>query len=189
MKKNGFSVKTVVAIGIGAAVFVILGRFVSIPTGVANTSIETTYPFLALMASLYGPVAGFLIGLIGHTIKDATAYGSPWWSWVICSGIIGLIFGLVGSRFDLKHGEFKLKQILSFNLVQVVANYLVWALVAPSLDILIYSEPANKVYLQGIVSATANAISVAILGTLLLKAYAATRTKKRLSYDRCNYWL
>ena len=45
MKKNGFSVKTVVAIGIGAAVFVILGRFVSIPTGVANTSIETTYPF------------------------------------------------------------------------------------------------------------------------------------------------
>ena len=89
-----------------------------------------------------------------------------------------MIFGLIGSRFDLKHGEFKVKQIISFNLVQIVANYLVWGLVAPSLDILIYSEPANKVYLQGTVSATANAIAAAVLGTLLLKAYAASRTKK-----------
>ena len=54
MKKE-FSVQTIVAIGIGAAVFVILGRFVVIPTGFPNTNIETSYPFLALIASLFGP--------------------------------------------------------------------------------------------------------------------------------------
>ena len=45
MKNEGISVKTIVAIGIGAAVFVILGRFIVIPTGFPDTNIETTYPF------------------------------------------------------------------------------------------------------------------------------------------------
>ena len=63
--KNKFSIRTIVAIGIGAAVFMILGRFGSIPSGIPNTNIETAYAYLALMAILYGPAAGFLIGLIG----------------------------------------------------------------------------------------------------------------------------
>ncbi|GBW78706.1 hypothetical protein M1K202_1452 [Staphylococcus aureus] len=52
MKKQDISVKTVVAIGIGAAVFVILGRFVVIPTGFPNTNIETSYAFLALISAI-----------------------------------------------------------------------------------------------------------------------------------------
>lgn len=52
MKKE-FSVKTIVAIGIGSAVFVILGRFVVIPTGFPNTNLETAYPFLALISVIF----------------------------------------------------------------------------------------------------------------------------------------
>lgn len=79
MKKN-LSIKTIVAIGIGAAVFMILGRFGSIPSGIPNTNIETSYAFLALMAALYGPIAGVSIGFIGHALKDLVFYGSPWFS-------------------------------------------------------------------------------------------------------------
>ena len=59
---NKLSIKTIVAIGIGAAVFMILGRFGSIPSGIPNTNIETCYAFLALMAIIYGPIAGISIG-------------------------------------------------------------------------------------------------------------------------------
>ena len=38
MNKSIFTTKTIVAIGIGTALFVILGRFASIPTGIPNTS-------------------------------------------------------------------------------------------------------------------------------------------------------
>lgn len=176
MKKD-FSVKSIVAVGIGAAVFVILGRFVVIPTGFPNTNIETSYPFLALMASLFGPVAGFLIGFIGHTIKDLTTYGA-WWSWIICSGAVGFAYGLIGKRFDLEHGEFTKKNMVTFNLLQGLANIAVWAVLAPVLDILIYSEPANKVFTQGVIAAVTNTVSVGIIGTLLMKAYAQSRTKK-----------
>ena len=65
MKKT-HSIKTVVAIGIGAAIFVVLSRFASIPSGIPNTSLETAYAVLALIAVIYGPLAGFATGLIGH---------------------------------------------------------------------------------------------------------------------------
>ena len=41
--KNNNSIKTVVAIGIGAALFFVLGRFVAIPSPVPNTNISLQY--------------------------------------------------------------------------------------------------------------------------------------------------
>ena len=65
-----FSVKTIVAIGIGAALFFVLGRFVAIPSPVPNTNISIQYGLLAFMATLFGPMAGLLIGFIGHFFID-----------------------------------------------------------------------------------------------------------------------
>ena len=65
MKK--FSVKTVVAIGIGAALFFVLGK-IAIPSPVANTNISLQYAILAMFATLFGPIAGALIGFIGHSL-------------------------------------------------------------------------------------------------------------------------
>lgn len=183
MSKNGLSVRTIVAIGIGAAVFVILGRFASIPTGIPNSNIEVTYAFLALMAVIYGPVAGGLIGLIGHALKDLIFYGSVWWSWVIVSVFVGFVFGLVSKKIDIESGEFGVRKAITFNVVQVVAQAIGWFLLAPVLDIVIYAEPSNKVFIQGLGVGISNIVTVGILGTLLLALYAKTRTKKG-SLDR-----
>jgi energy-coupling factor transport system substrate-specific component len=64
-----------------------------------------------------------------------------------------------------------------FNIVQIIINAVVWAGIAPTLDILIYQEPADKVYLQGLVAGSLNAAVVLILGTLLILGYTKTRTK------------
>jgi energy-coupling factor transport system substrate-specific component len=178
MKENNLSIKTIVAIGIGAAVFVILGRFASIPTGIPNSNIETTYAFLALMSIIFGPVAGGLIGLIGHALKDLIFYGSIWWSWVVVSLLVGFLIGLASKSIDIESGEFGTKKIITFNIVQVIVQAIGWFLVAPSLDILIYAEPANKVFLQGLVVGISNMVTVAVIGTLLLLLYAKTRSQK-----------
>lgn len=174
---KNLSIKTIVAIGIGAAVFAILMRFVIIPTGIPNTNIQTAYAFLALMAVVFGPVAGGLIGFIGHTLNDALSYGSVWWSWVIVSLFIGLFIGLFKDRINIESGEFGKKEIISFNIVQIVVQAIGWIVIAPVLDILIYAEPANKVFVQGLVAAGVNIVSVGIIGTILLATYAKTRTK------------
>src|SRR5471030_518738 len=178
MKKELFSIKTIVAIGIGSAVFMILGRFASIPTGIPNTEIQTAYAFLALMAVIYGPIAVVAIGFIGHTLKDLTAYGSPLFSWIIASSVVGLIIGLAWKKLNINEGEFGTKKIIGFNISQIIANAVAWFIVAPSLDILIYAEPANKVYLQGAVAGITNIITVGVVGTILLVLYSKTRVKK-----------
>lgn len=175
MNKNQSTTTKIVAVGIGAAVFFILGRFLSIPIGIPNTSLETTYPFLALMSALFGPVVGGLIGLIGHGVKDLLTYGL-WISWVISSGITGFGYGLAAKRINISNGVFEKSDIIRFNIGQLLTNILAWAVVAPVLDILIYSEPANKVFVQGIVAALTNSLAVAILGTLLIIAYTKTQT-------------
>ena len=180
---NKLSIKTIVAIGIGAAVFMILGRFGSIPTGIPNTNIETCYAFLALMAIIYGPIAGISIGFVGHTLKDLVFWGNPWFSWIIASATVGLVIGLAAKRLKVNEGEFGKKEMILFNIYQVIANAIAWLLVAPTLDIVIYAEPANKVYVQGAVAGISNAITVGLLGTILLYTYAKTRVKKG-SLDR-----
>ena len=178
MNQNKLSVRLIVAIGIGAAVFLILGRFGSIPTAIPNTNVETSYAFLSLMSLIFGPIAGLIIGFVGHTLKDAVFYGTPWFSWVIASSVVGLVIGLVSKRINISEGNFGVKEIITFNIAQVVANAIAWFVVAPTLDIIIYAEPANKVYLQGLVAGASNMVTVAILGTMLAFAYAKTRTKK-----------
>lgn len=185
-KKQLLSIRTIVAIGIGSAVFLVLGRFAAIPTGIPNTEIQTAYAFLALMAVLYGPLAGASIGFIGHTLKDITAYGSPWFSWIIASSVVGLVMSFSANSLHLEDGYFGTKHLIRFNIYQIIANFLAWAIVAPTLDIWIYAEPLNKVYVQGRISALSNMMTIGVLGSILLASYAKTKIKTgslKLEYD------
>ena len=123
------STRTIVAIGIGAALFMLLFMYVKIPSPVPDTSIQTAYGLGAFMATLFGPIAGALIAFIGHALSDAIQYGSPWWSWVIASGVAGFVFGFAFKRTKVDEGEFKLKDILTFNLIQLIGNALAWVVV------------------------------------------------------------
>ncbi len=178
--KDSFKIttKTIVATGIGAALFTLLFMYVKVPSPVPETSFQTAYGLSSFFAALFGPIAGALISFIGHALSDAVQYGSPWWSWVIASGVSGLIYGFSYNKTKVEQGEFKGKDILTFNVTQIIGNVIAWVVVAPVLDILIYQEPVNLVFTQGITAAIMNSISAGVFGTLLLIAYAGTRTKK-----------
>ena len=176
MKKS--PVVTVVAVGIGAALFFVLGRFVSIPSPVPNTNIATQYGLLAFMAVLFGPIAGLLIGLIGHALIDFSYGWGIWWSWVIASGVFGLLMGLIGMRIRLGDGRFGGKDFVAFVIAVVVGHLVCWVGVAPALDIVMYAEPVNKVFVQGIVAAAANIVTTLVIGGILCFAYAKARPKK-----------
>ena len=129
------------------------------------------------MSAVYGPIAGMLVGLIGHTLIDFSYGWGVWWSWVIASGVFGLIMGLGTHAWKLEEGELGRKGLIKFNVVQVLGHIVCWGLVAPVLDILIYKEPIEKLFAQGLLSSVANAVTTAIVGSLLCVAYAATKPK------------
>jgi energy-coupling factor transport system substrate-specific component len=177
-EKFKITTKTIVATGLGAALFMLLFMFVKVPSPIPETSFQTAYGLSGFFATLFGPIAGALISFIGHALSDAVQYGSPWWSWVIASGVSGFIFGFAFKRTKVEEGVFTWKDILTYNLYQVIGNVVAWLVVAPVLDILIYQEPVNLVFTQGLTAAIMNIISAGVFGTLLLVVYAATRPKK-----------
>ena len=165
-------IKQVVAIGIGTALSAVL-TMVQVPLGfIPNTSLQVRMAVLAFFSAVFGPVVGGLSGILGHALGDAIFYGSVWWSWVFPEAVVGVGIGLFMKKLAVEEGEFKGSKLLLFNIVQVVANALAWIGLAPALDILIYTEPANKVFLQGVFAFIGNIIIIGILGTLLLVVYS-----------------
>jgi energy-coupling factor transport system substrate-specific component len=179
-KKKLFEFKTItiVAVGLGAAIFTLLFMFVKVPSPVPETSFQTAYGIAGFFGALFGPIAGALIAFTGHAISDAVQYGSPWWSWVIASGVSGFIYGVSYKFLGIREGHFNGKSLVIFNIVQIIGNAVAWVAVAPALDILIYAEPANLVFAQGAIAFAMNSVSCAVIGSVLLSIYAKTRTKE-----------
>ena len=171
-----FGIKEVVAIGIGTDLFVVLTE-VQIPIGIPNTSLQPRMAVLAFLSAIFGPFVGAIIGLLGHALGDAVFYGSVWWSWVFPEAVVGIAIGAFAKKFAVKEGGFDKKNIILFNLVQIVANAAAWILVAPVLDIAVYAEPASKVFLQGAFAFLGNIIIIGILGSLLLVGYSRVAGK------------
>lgn len=180
MKKKlfGFNTKTLVGTALGAALFTVLFMYVKIPTGIPETQIQSAYGIGGFFAAMFGPIAGFLIAFIGHALSDIVQYGSAWWSWVIASGVAGLIMGFAFAKLRVDEGILFGKDVLVYNIWQIIGNAFAWIVVAPVLDIVIYSEPVELVFTQGVVAAISNAVSAGVIGTILLVLYSKTRAKK-----------
>ena len=151
------SIKKVVAMGIGAAVYIVLSRFAAIPTPIPNTTLQVTYAFLALMAFIYGTVVGLGVGFI------ATAF-------------FGIGMGLLGKM--IKPENFDKAKAVKFIIGDIIISLLTWVVIAPVLDIVIYKEPQGKVFIQGFAAALSNAFVVAVLGTILIFAFSKTIVSK-----------
>lgn len=144
--------------GIGAALFFLLGRFVTVPSPVETVDICVQYGLLAYLAVTYGPLTGALAGLAGHILIDVSL-GEPCWSW------------LLATTADRDH-------LIRFNLCQIAVHVVCWAGIAPVLEILIYSESMDRIFKQGLTAALSNAVTTAIVGSLLLTAHAALQRRK-----------
>lgn len=176
-KLFGFNTKTLVGTALGAALFTVLMMYVKIPTGLPSTEIQSCYGVGGFFAAMFGPIAGFLLAFIGHFISDSLSYGA-WWSWIIASGVCCFGIGLVYPKLHVEEGVLTWKDILVYNITQVIANAIAWIVVAPVLDIVIYSEPVELVFTQGLVAGIGNIVSAGVIGSLLLFLYSKTRAKK-----------
>lgn len=183
MRKNGLIKEngkiTVIAIILGSLLFFILGRFVSIPCiGIPNTYITLQYGVLAFVAAVFGPLAGILVGLIGHFAVDfwgSAYYGwSLWWSWIISSAFFGGALGFATRKIVFNNESLDINGIMRFNVAQIIANLISWVFLAPLLDVIFYGQMYEYVFKQGVISAGVNIITTIVLGTLLCVAYSAT---------------
>src|SRR5690554_6399472 len=105
-------VRFVVIVAIGAALYE-LGGMIGVPI-FANTTLKPAMAILGLFAALYGPVVGFLVGFLGHWITDLFMGWGVWFTWVLGSGLVGIMIGLFKywSKYCVHEGKLPGMQIL-----------------------------------------------------------------------------
>ncbi|MFV0380097.1 MAG: ECF-type riboflavin transporter substrate-binding protein [Anaerorhabdus sp.] len=177
-KKTLFSTKTIVATGLGAALFMVLFMFIKIPSPIPETSLQIAYGVSAFFGAVFGPICGALVAFIGHSLSDSIVYGAPWWSWVVASGVAGLFSGVAYFFIDINNGKITKSEFIKFCIINIVGTFIAWVVVAPVLDIVIYSEPASLVFAQGALAFALNTLCSLVIGGFLLVAYAKTKTTK-----------
>ncbi|GLQ72122.1 ECF-type riboflavin transporter substrate-binding protein [Vibrio penaeicida] len=175
-----FSAKMVVVIAIGAALYGIGGLpMFGIPV-FANTTLKPAMAVLALFSVMFGPIVGFLVGFIGHWVTDLFAGWGVWITWVLGSGIVGLVMGLfpVLTRERLKQGELPFKDYVLFVLLALIGNIVGYGCSA-FLDTILYAEPFTKVFTQLTIIASANTVLIAVVGYFILKSVAKRKKQSR----------
>ncbi len=170
-KNTMSSVKMVVLVAIGAALYG-LGGLLSF-TVFTNTSLKPAMAVLGLWAAAFGPVVGFLVGFIGHMLTDMFAGWGIWWTWVLGSGIVGILIGLYPmiTKKSLEEGSFNAKEIVIFICLSFAANFIGYAISAV-LDYFIYTEPLGKVLVQQILASIMNTLCIGVIGSIFMKLLA-----------------
>ncbi|CAK2799735.1 energy-coupling factor transport system substrate-specific component [Vibrio crassostreae] len=175
-----FSAKTVVVIAIGAALYGIGGLpMFGVPV-FANTTLKPAMAVLALFSVLFGPIVGFLVGFIGHWVTDLFAGWGVWLTWVLGSGIVGMVIGLfpMMTKNRLQQGELPMKDFVLFVILALAGNVVGYGCSA-FLDTILYAEPFTKVFTQLSIIAAGNTILIAVVGFLILKSVAKRNKQSR----------
>lgn len=165
MKKQ---IYLMVITALGISMFFVIGKFLAIPTPIPNLSIFLQYAILIVFSFYFGPVVGFSIGFLGHLLIDLFSGYGLWFSWIISSGIFGLLTGLASLIINKRSNHNRITKMLLFLLFATIDGAVCWILIAPIGDILFYQEPFKLVLLEGAVAFGTNMVSVLLVGLPLI---------------------
>ena len=95
--------RVIVYAAIGAALYAVFNwiSFGFILPGTQEVNVRPHYGLLTFFGFAFGPVVGFLTGLIGNIVGDfLTGWGAfTSWHWSLANGVAGLLAGLIGVWF------------------------------------------------------------------------------------------
>ena len=169
---------TLIIIGVGTALFFLLGLFLAVPSPVPGGSLPIQYGLLSFLSVLYGPLVGLGVGLFGRLFLDLARGVGVWWSLIIASGLFGALMGLAGRRFRFCRRPFSLSDAATFILCEVACHLICWIVISPILDAVLYGEPYGQMLLQGLVTCAVSAVITAVVGVILCLICSAWRRRK-----------
>jgi energy-coupling factor transport system substrate-specific component len=95
--------RVIVYAAIGAALYAVFNliAFAFVLPGTQEVNVRPHYGLLTFFGFAFGPVVGFLTGLVGNIIGDfLSGYGAfTSWHWSLANGVAGLLAGLLGVWF------------------------------------------------------------------------------------------
>ena len=168
------TVKKVFVILFAAGIYCVLERFVGISTSLDGVRITYAQPFIIWVSVLNGPLIGGITGGIGEFLSQIWDPARDW-ATVICTILNCAAIGFFTRKIDVNSGFFDREDIFYFDKVQVLSNFIVWAIPYTVLNIRLNGEGLRTALARGFWIALNNSISCMIITSLFLALYAKTR--------------
>lgn len=171
-----WNTQTIVAIGIGAALFGVLMNYGGIPI-FTNTRLTTAQLVPVFVGALYGPLPAFVASTVGNIIADLIGGWGYWFDWSVGNGVLAFFVGLLPLYgADIKNGIFTVKQAVIYAVIAILGNAVAFGVVTPLLTVLFYGGELNITFAQSLFGGLANVLVLVVLGIpilfLLARRYA-----------------
>lgn len=179
--KEKYDLKYIVSTVMGIILFYMIGKYGKIPTGEKDIFVYLQYVILVYLAGRFGPLCGGIVGFVGHLMIDKTSEGQVWYSWIIGSAVLGILIGFISKKMkiDLSKPEKKDRRI--FAVINISCQLLVWYLVAPVLNIVIYQMNPQQAFEMGFVAGVNNIVTSVILCDLFMFTFDHIIVRKIVS--------
>jgi energy-coupling factor transport system substrate-specific component len=170
--------RVIVYAAIGAALYAVFNwiSFGFILPGTQEVNVRPHYGLLTFFGFAFGPVVGFLTGLIGNIVGDfLTGWGAfTSWHWSLANGVAGLLAGLIGIWFSGRGTSTGSRALLAAvaGVIATVIGFIViflGLLVTPEMS---FNAILTTEYIPVIV---ANSIAAAIVTPILVLAWEPLR--------------
>ncbi|MCW0952599.1 ECF-type riboflavin transporter substrate-binding protein [Weissella ceti] len=162
---------------LGTLCVVLVGRLLLLDVGVDNVQGSLSYAALTIFALLSGAILTPIVAFLAHFLSDSLTYTTVWWTWIVADGVFGLMLGLIATRLNLLKQPITLQRAIQFNIWQGIANILVWGVIAPLGDALVYKSDWLYVLNQGLTAAGLNFLVIGIFGTAFIYGYHFFKNK------------
>lgn len=129
---------------------------------------------------VFGPLAGFVVGLVGNLLSDFTSFGGVFWNWEIGNGLLGAVPGI--AYFVMKRTDWTKARGLAIAAVLAVVASVVGIGFATTADYIfqIGFASADSALAEFYTFASSYAVNGAILTPIVLYGYAkATSGRNR----------
>jgi energy-coupling factor transport system substrate-specific component len=175
MKESFFSPRQLVPMVLGTllyAAFTIPFNVFRMPGATGAVAIRPTVAIPMLFGIVFGPLTGFVVGLVGNTLSDIVSFGGIFWNWEIGSGLLGAIPGV--AYFVMKRNEWTKPRGLAITVVLAIVASVVGIGFAVIADYILQvgSASADSSLAEFYFFAGNYALNGAILAPILLYAYA-----------------
>jgi energy-coupling factor transport system substrate-specific component len=174
-KESLFSAKQIVAMAVGTALYAALTipfNALTIP-GVWLVSVRPTVAIPMLFGFVFGPITGFVSGLLGNILSDAFSFGGFFWNWDIGNGLLGAVPGI--GYYVVKRTDWgKVKGLASAAVLAIVGSIVGIGFAA--LTDYIFQIGLNTIEAavsEFVAAGATDIVNGAIITPILLFAYAA----------------
>lgn len=168
------------------AVGTILYAALTIPFNVFNmpgagglVAVKPTVAIPMLLGIVFGPITGFVVGLVGNVLSDFVSFGGFFWNWEVGNGLLGAIPGI--AYFVMKRADWRKARGLAIAAILAVVAAVVGIGFATLTDYMLQIRVAtgDSALVDFYSFAGGYALNGAILTPILLYAYATATGHSR----------